>query len=141
MSRQSFSSLTSRALIFLAPVRLKKRLDRQLASGPASGILSPSHADTTASTPLDLDQLSSELKLAVEGSDEEDAPSKPLVMPDVRELDENFETAFQLAMNKGPLCAEPVVGMAYFLEEVKVNEELEVATSTSTFIPDSRAER
>lgn len=49
-----------------------------------------------------------------------------LMMPDVRELDENFETAFQLAMNKGPLCAEPVIGMAYFLEEVKINEELEV---------------
>lgn len=42
-------------------------------------------------------------------------------LPDVRELDENFETAFQLAMNRGPLCAEPVVGMAYFLEAVELN--------------------
>lgn len=58
-------------------------------------------------------------------NDDED---KPLVLPDVRELDENFETAFQLAMNKGPLCGEPVVGMGYFLEEVVISDELDIAT-------------
>lgn len=52
-------------------------------------------------------------------------------LPDVRELDENFDTAFQLAMNRGPLCAEPVVGMAYFLEAVELNSDgLDIATGT-----------
>lgn len=39
----------------------------------------------------------------------------------MRELDENLDTAFQLAMNRGPLCAEPVVGMAYFVDAVELN--------------------
>lgn len=52
-------------------------------------------------------------------------------LPDVRELDENFDTAFQLAMNRGPLCAEPVVGMAYFLEAVELHSDgLDIATGT-----------
>lgn len=42
-------------------------------------------------------------------------------LPEVRQLDENFDTAFQLAMNRGPLCAEPVIGMAYFLEAVELH--------------------
>lgn len=50
-------------------------------------------------------------------------------MPEVRELDENLDTAFQLATNRGPLCAEPVVGMAYFLEAVELHaEDLDIAT-------------
>lgn len=50
-------------------------------------------------------------------------------LPDVRELDENFDTAFQLATNRGPLCAEPVVGMAYFFEAVELDAgELDIPT-------------
>ena len=41
----------------------------------------------------------------------------------MRELDETLDTAFQLAMNRGPLCAEPVIGMAYFLESIELNSE------------------
>jgi translation elongation factor EF-G len=43
-----------------------------------------------------------------------------------------MDTAFQLATNRGPLCAEPVVGMAYFLESIELNvEDLEPAQGAS----------
>lgn len=65
-----------------------------------------------ASTPaLDVAELDAQLE----------EPEVVQTLPDVRELDENFDTAFQLAMNRGPLCAEPVVGMAYFVEAVDLN--------------------
>ncbi|PFH53393.1 hypothetical protein AMATHDRAFT_73571 [Amanita thiersii Skay4041] len=41
----------------------------------------------------------------------------------IRDFDNHFETGFQLAMFQGPLCAEPVEGMAYFVENVDVDEE------------------
>lgn len=37
------------------------------------------------------------------------------------EFDDDIETGFQLACHQGPLCAEPVVGMAYFVEKVAIN--------------------
>ena len=39
-----------------------------------------------------------------------------------RELEQHVETGFQLATLQGPLCAEPVEGLAYFLESLEVNE-------------------
>lgn len=33
----------------------------------------------------------------------------------------NIETGFQIAMFQGPLCAEPVEGMAYFVESVETD--------------------
>lgn len=33
----------------------------------------------------------------------------------------HIETGFQLATFQGPLCAEPVEGLAYFVESVQVN--------------------
>jgi ribosome assembly protein 1 len=33
------------------------------------------------------------------------------------------ETGFQLAMFQGPLCAEPVEGMAYFVESIDVDAD------------------
>lgn len=35
----------------------------------------------------------------------------------------HIETGFQLATFQGPLCAEPVEGMAYFVEDVQVDAE------------------
>jgi translation elongation factor EF-G len=80
-------------------------------------------------------QISTSTETVVADSEDHvnDDEDKPLILPDVRELDENFETAFQLAMNKGPLCGEPVVGMGYFLEEVVINDELDIATGTYSF--------
>jgi ribosome assembly protein 1 len=39
----------------------------------------------------------------------------------VRDFDNHIETGFQLATFQGPLCAEPVVGMAYFVEQVDID--------------------
>lgn len=33
----------------------------------------------------------------------------------------HIETGFQLATFQGPLCAEPVEGIAYFVEDVQVD--------------------
>ena len=35
----------------------------------------------------------------------------------------HIETGFQLATFQGPLCAEPVEGVAYFVEDVQVDAE------------------
>ncbi|KAG6903265.1 hypothetical protein C0995_000160 [Termitomyces sp. Mi166 len=39
-----------------------------------------------------------------------------------REFDVHIETGFQLASFQGPLCAEPVEGMAYFVESVEIDQ-------------------
>lgn len=41
----------------------------------------------------------------------------------MRDLDNHLESGFQLATFQGPLCAEPVEGMAYFVESVEVDRE------------------
>ncbi|TFK40717.1 P-loop containing nucleoside triphosphate hydrolase protein [Crucibulum laeve] len=41
----------------------------------------------------------------------------------VRDFDNHVETGFQLATFQGPLCAEPVEGMAYFVEDVQIDTE------------------
>ncbi|KAF4617442.1 hypothetical protein D9613_005998 [Agrocybe pediades] len=41
----------------------------------------------------------------------------------IRDFDNHIETGFQIATFQGPLCAEPVEGMAYFVEQVDVNKE------------------
>ncbi|GAA6012669.1 hypothetical protein JCM10207_009077 [Rhodosporidiobolus poonsookiae] len=133
-----------------APRSLRRRLERQAAipsalATPGIAALSPprtpldapsdpalaaelasSELSSTAAAPLDLSQLKESL------TEVDTAPEKADKLPDVRELDENFDTAFQLAMNRGPLCAEPVVGMAYFLERVDINPgELDIPTVRS----------
>ncbi|GHJ88682.1 hypothetical protein NliqN6_5084 [Naganishia liquefaciens] len=49
-----------------------------------------------------------------------DADSKGSTLSMLRDFDGNIETGFQLANQQGPLCAEPVVGMAYFVEKIQV---------------------
>lgn len=40
-----------------------------------------------------------------------------------REFDNHVEHGFQLATFQGPLCAEPVEGVAYFVESVEVDQD------------------
>lgn len=40
-----------------------------------------------------------------------------------RDFDHHVETGFQLATFQGPLCAEPVEGVAYFLESLEIDRE------------------
>ena len=39
----------------------------------------------------------------------------------IRDFDNHIESGFQLATFQGPLCAEPVVGMAYFVEQIDID--------------------
>ncbi|KAJ7712423.1 P-loop containing nucleoside triphosphate hydrolase protein [Mycena metata] len=41
----------------------------------------------------------------------------------IREFDNHIENGFQLATFQGPLCSEPVEGMAYFVESVEIDRE------------------
>ncbi|KAJ7069984.1 translation elongation factor 2 [Mycena amicta] len=41
----------------------------------------------------------------------------------IRDFDTHIETGFQLATFQGPLCNEPVEGMAYFVESVDIDRE------------------
>ncbi|KAF9013346.1 P-loop containing nucleoside triphosphate hydrolase protein [Cyathus striatus] len=41
----------------------------------------------------------------------------------MRDFDNDIETGFQLATFQGPLCAEPVEGLAYFVEDVHIDRE------------------
>lgn len=114
---------------------LRRRLERQAllpSSAATPGPLasptpgSPSLAASTNAPALDATELDAQLQPpAIEGETLH-------ALPDVRQLDENVDTAFQLAMNRGPLCAEPVIGMAYFLEEIEVHPgDLDASSSQS----------
>lgn len=41
----------------------------------------------------------------------------------MRDFDNHIETGFQLATFQGPLCAEPVEGLAYFVEQVDIDKD------------------
>ncbi|PPR00443.1 hypothetical protein CVT24_004504 [Panaeolus cyanescens] len=42
----------------------------------------------------------------------------------IRDFDTHIETGFQLATFQGPLCAEPMEGLAFFVEKVEVDSEV-----------------
>ncbi|SCZ92656.1 BZ3500_MvSof-1268-A1-R1_Chr5-2g08074 [Microbotryum saponariae] len=101
---------------------LRKRLERQgslistdgtALATPAPG--SPSLKPSAGEASLDTDELAAQLE------DTTIADDQTISLPDVRELDENFDSAFQLATNRGPMCGEPVIGMAFFLEAIELN--------------------
>jgi len=99
---------------------LKRRLERQAALPSALATPSPSHAERGGKGELDLSTLKTSLNEQEQDEEQDEAAA---ALPDVRELDENFDTAFQLSMQKGPLCSEPVIGMAYFFENVQLNTD------------------
>ncbi|KAJ3069098.1 Cytoplasmic GTPase/eEF2-like protein (ribosomal biogenesis) [Podochytrium sp. JEL0797] len=49
--------------------------------------------------------------------------SKPLRVPTVKDYEGSIAVGFQLAMLAGPLCNEPMMGVAIFLEEFELNLE------------------
>ncbi|KAG9319961.1 hypothetical protein KVV02_002079 [Mortierella alpina] len=51
----------------------------------------------------------------------------------VQDMAESIHTGFQIATNGGPLCGEPMLGMAFFLQEIEVLEgENEAGVSSTT---------
>lgn len=95
---------------------MRKRLERQ---GLPSSTGTPAPISSDSVPAFDATALQAQLENGGEGPTNGSTPA----LPDVRELDENLDTAFQLAMIRGPLCAEPVIGMAYFVESVSLNKE------------------
>ncbi|RIB02088.1 P-loop containing nucleoside triphosphate hydrolase protein [Gigaspora rosea] len=45
--------------------------------------------------------------------------------PSIRDFEEGIHTGFQLATKSGPLCAEPLMGVAYFLEDFTISIDYE----------------
>ena len=41
----------------------------------------------------------------------------------LQDVESSVETGFQIATFRGPLCAEPVEGIAYFVESLQVDTE------------------
>ncbi|GAA5955421.1 hypothetical protein JCM3765_006772 [Sporobolomyces pararoseus] len=128
-----------------SPRSLRKKLERQAAL--PSALATPGSTTSSASaleppqTPLSPPEQGQEFssnELPGQGLDLSSLKNSltkvdlseeaMMVLPDVRELDENFDTAFQLSTNRGPLCAEPVIGMCYFFEKVELNSaEMEIS--------------
>lgn len=105
--------------------RLKKKLERQSNLLTSSSTATPARSQTPppsssppSSSSLDTNALTSQLEEDLNPSN----TTSNLPLPSIRDLDENLDTAFQLAMNRGPLCAEPVIGMGFFLESVSLNQ-------------------
>ncbi|KAG0100019.1 Cytoplasmic GTPase/eEF2-like protein (ribosomal biogenesis), partial [Podila epicladia] len=42
----------------------------------------------------------------------------------IQDLAESVQTGFQIATNSGPLCGEPMQGMAFFVQEVEILEDV-----------------
>ncbi|KAJ7043924.1 P-loop containing nucleoside triphosphate hydrolase protein [Mycena alexandri] len=61
----------------------------------------------------------SSLRHRLEKKNKEEADAEKVI----REFDNHIENGFQLAMFQGPLCGEPVEGMAYFVESVEIDRE------------------
>lgn len=52
-------------------------------------------------------------------SDDSDSGTEKVI----RDFDNHIESGFQLATFQGPLCSEPVEGLAYFVESVEIDQE------------------
>jgi ribosome assembly protein 1 len=73
----------------------------------------------TAAEVADLVNQLNEVNITAEASDDQaDEKAAQRLLGD---FDNNIETGFQLATYRGPLCAEPVIGMAYSIEKIEIN--------------------
>lgn len=61
------------------------------------------------------------LKRRLERMKSEDVDNHKEMEAVIRDFDNHVETGFQLATYQGPLCAEPVEGMAFFVESVEID--------------------
>lgn len=68
--------------------------------------------------------------LADLSTDEADAKAELRLL---RDFENSIEAGFQMATFQGPLCAEPVVGMAWVVESVSFNKEAEDGESESLY--------
>ncbi|KAG0200497.1 Cytoplasmic GTPase/eEF2-like protein (ribosomal biogenesis) [Mortierella sp. GBA30] len=50
----------------------------------------------------------------------------------VQDMAESIQTGFQIATNGGPLCGEPMLGMAFFLQEIEILESVNEGGASSS---------
>ncbi|KAG0371931.1 Cytoplasmic GTPase/eEF2-like protein (ribosomal biogenesis) [Mortierella sp. AD032] len=60
---------------------------------------------------------------------DEGAPTTGIDGITVQDMAESIQTGFQIATNTGPLCGEPMLGMAFFLQEIEILENSQEAGS------------
>ncbi|KAL7421772.1 Cytoplasmic GTPase/eEF2-like protein (ribosomal biogenesis) [Cryptotrichosporon argae] len=112
-------------------VRLREK-ERVFVSAREGGAT----ADEALAT-ADAAQAASEGATAAAAADEAQTDEAKAEARMLRDFDDSIETGFQLATFQGPLCAEPVVGMAWVVEDVAYHPEAvesEQAKSRSTAV-------
>ncbi|OCF36934.1 ribosome assembly protein 1 [Kwoniella heveanensis BCC8398] len=120
----SFGPKRMGANVLLDPVgksqlRLRGK-EKVFASARAEG-KSADDALQSADAAIAQDQLASLTTTNDEGDDDIDSARAELRM--LRDFENSIEAGFQMATFQGPLCSEPVVGMAWVVEDVKLNKE------------------
>lgn len=116
---------------------IKSRIMAKVGGSAAgSGLATPRpNADTAADQDegsSSVQQLGDALAKATLEDGEGEGPAAPTsgggATWTVKDLVDSLDTGFQMATLAGPMCAEPVRGLAYFLEDIQVDEG-EVARS------------
>ncbi|CAO1614935.1 unnamed protein product [Jaminaea pallidilutea] len=112
---------------------LKARTSERAARGAGSGLPTPAPKDVNGGTAADASEaddlaarLSQQVTLdgdanGVDSAAQQAKGDSSSRAWSERDLYESLDTGFQMAMLQGPLCAEPVRGLAYFLEELEVD--------------------
>ncbi|KAK0538540.1 Cytoplasmic GTPase/eEF2-like protein (ribosomal biogenesis) [Tilletia horrida] len=107
------------------------RLDSARAGehgAPAGGTGSASDAAASSKLTAHLESALSQLNLGEGEGDGEVAPSSSAAgarhaASQAGQVNESIDAGFQIASLQGPLCAEPVQGLAFFLESLQVDAE------------------
>ncbi|SPO35504.1 probable translation elongation factor 2 -putative [Pseudozyma flocculosa] len=108
-----------------AALHLRDRTDphRLKDSRPASGIATPS-AHRAAQAASSADKSAAEtLAQALDAATLEDQPGDAKIPINSTDMNESIDAGFQMATNAGPMCAEPMQGMAFFVEAVEIDKE------------------
>lgn len=108
--------LTSRLLFrFSSPIVSSLRQRSETRRQHQSGLPTPSTSENNGIDSATL--AAANLSLA------EDPNASKKYGFSISDLSESIDNGFQMAMQQGPMCAEPVQGMAYYVEKIDVNAE------------------
>ncbi|KAF9180443.1 Cytoplasmic GTPase/eEF2-like protein (ribosomal biogenesis) [Haplosporangium sp. Z 767] len=55
----------------------------------------------------------------------------------VQDMAESIQTGFQIATNGGPLCSEPMLGMAFFLQEIEILNDVDENNASGSAVASS----
>lgn len=103
-------------------LRQRTEIRRGLRDGrPSSGL--PTPAADSAAADVEGDDLAAALDAAAKIDGEEGATEQARVPWSSRDLNDSIDTGFQIASLQGPMCAEPMQGLAFFVERVEIDRE------------------